>query len=72
MMADTPRIRLIARVACDVGGRSLAPGDAFTTSPVEAAALVYQGRARFAPTPPSRRRERRPGYRRRDLTAEGT
>jgi hypothetical protein len=62
-------IHLIARETFEHHGRTLVPGESFSTSPIEAAALRYQRKATFAPTQkaPAVRRGR---YRRRDMVAE--
>jgi hypothetical protein len=42
-------IHLIAKTTFEHHGRRLTPGDPFTASPIEAAALRYQRKAIFAP-----------------------
>jgi hypothetical protein len=61
-------IHLIAREAFEHHGRKLVPGESFSTSPIEAAALRYQRKATFAPT--QKPEVRRGRYRRRDMVAE--
>lgn len=76
-------IPLVARRNLTVGGRALAVGEVFETTPLDAAVLTYQHKAAFAPrgvtasvplqgspaTPAPEVRTRR-RYRRRDMAAD--
>jgi len=67
-----PSIRLIARQAFTHQGRAYRPDDHFETTPIEAAALTYQGKADFLP-PAAAADAAAKGkgrYRRRDLRAD--
>lgn len=74
-------IEVVALRAFTWGDREVRPTELCHVSPVEAAALVYQGKAKYhtrvveveartiEPDPPTRRASRR-RYRRRDLAAD--
>jgi hypothetical protein len=53
-------IHLIAKTAFSHHGRTVVAGEAFTASPIEAAALRYQRKAIFAPTGSAAVRPRAP------------
>jgi hypothetical protein len=70
-MSDQIRMRARTRLTT-ADGRSIAPDTLFSTTPVDAAALTYRGRALFASSssePSSSSRKKRT-YKRRDLRAE--
>lgn len=70
---------MIAEKTFDHHGTRLEPGDVFTATPIEAAALTYAHRAIFAPgastasdreAPKKKKKRSRRTYKRRDLEAE--
>ena len=66
-------VKMIARRVLTRSGRTLAPGDAFDATPLDAAILVYRQHAAFAPrTPPTEAVEppARRHSKRRDITPE--
>jgi hypothetical protein len=78
-----PSIGLVATAPFTHEHRSIAQGEYFTASPIAAAALVYQRKAKFATIectsrqredvstePPAEAPRRRRRYRRRDMVAE--
>lgn len=70
-------IPLIARQVVEHDGRTYQPGESFSASPTQAAALTYQHKAEFADGSgkAGKKTSRKPSkgrtYKRRDMTAEG-